>query len=176
MKFLKWTLIVLAALVAFLFVGGLLLSPNFTVKRSVLVKASPSKVFPLLAEAKRWSEWGIWYKRDPAMKITYAGPPTGPGAAWEWQSQSQGSGKMTITAVEADKRVAYDLFFPDFGTTSTGEVALAAADGGTRVTWTMNGNMGKNPLFRWLTLTADGMVGKDFDEGLALLKALAEMP
>ena len=44
----------------------------------------------------------------------------------------------------------------------------------TRVTWTMNGDMGSNPLFRWMALGADRMVGKDFEAGLANLKAVAE--
>jgi hypothetical protein len=46
----------------------------------------------------------------------------------------------------------------------------------TQVTRVMNGNMGSNPLFRWMALFADGMVGKDFDAGLANLKKLAEKP
>ena len=34
--------------------------------------------------------------------------------------------------------------------------------------------MGKNPLFHWLALFADGMVGPDFEAGLARLKQVAE--
>jgi len=40
----------------------------------------------------------------------------------------------------------------------------------------MNGDMGRNPVYHWFALAADGMVGKDFDEGLAGLKAAAEKP
>ena len=46
----------------------------------------------------------------------------------------------------------------------------------TRVTWTMNGDMGGNPVYRWMGLFMDKMVGPDFDAGLANLKALAEKP
>jgi len=38
----------------------------------------------------------------------------------------------------------------------------------------MNGDMGANPLYHWFALGADGMVGKDFAEGLAGLKEVAE--
>jgi len=108
------------------------------------------------------------------MTITYSGPASGPGAVWEWKSKSQGDGRMTFTAAEPGKRVAFDLFFPDFGTTSRGELNVAAEGTGTRVTWTMNGDMGKNPIFHWMALMMDGMVGKDFDAGLANLGKLAE--
>ena len=71
-------------------------------------------------------------------------------------------------------RVAYDLYFPDFGTTSRGDLRFVAEGSGTRVTWTMDGDMGSNPLFRWFALFADGMVGQDFEAGLTHLKELAE--
>jgi uncharacterized protein YndB with AHSA1/START domain len=110
------------------------------------------------------------------MQITYTGPESGAGAAWEWKSKSEGDGKMSFTAAEPGKRLAYDLYFPDFGTTSQGEFQLEATPTGSKVTWIMNGDMGRNPLFRWMALLADGMVGKDFEAGLAGLKAVAEKP
>jgi uncharacterized protein YndB with AHSA1/START domain len=96
------------------------------------------------------------------------------GAVWAWKSATEGDGRMSFTAAEPARRLAYDLYFPDFGTTSTGEITLAAEGSGTRVTWSMAGNMGSNPMFRWIALFADRMVGKDFDEGLAQLKQVAE--
>lgn len=176
MKLLKWLLFVVLALAAVLVVGGLLLSPAFKVTRSTLVAAPADKVYALVAEPRRWNEWAAWNKRDPAMQITYSGPASGVGATWAWQSKSQGDGKMSFTAATPGQRVAYDLYFPDFGTTSTGDLVFMPDGNGTRVTWTMNGDMGNNPLYRWMTLFTDKMVGKDFDEGLASLKALAEKP
>jgi hypothetical protein len=38
----------------------------------------------------------------------------------------------------------------------------------------MNGDMGGNPIFRWMALAADRLVGMDFEAGLANLKAVAE--
>mgnify|MGYP006197501997 CR=1 FL=1 len=50
------------------------------------------------------------------------------------------------------------------------DLLLTPEGGGTKVTWTMNGNMGSNPLFRWMALFGDKMVGPDFEAGLANLK------
>jgi uncharacterized protein YndB with AHSA1/START domain len=174
MKVIKWFAIVLIALAAVLMVGGYLMSPKFKVTRNVTINAAPEKVYALVANPREWKKWSVWNQRDPAMAITYTGPESGSGAAWEWKSQSQGDGKMTFTAAEPGKRLAYDLYFPDFGTTSSGELTMAAAGAGTQVSWVMNGDMGSNPLFRWMALFADGMVGKDFEAGLANLKTLAE--
>jgi len=157
-----------------LVLGGLLLSPKFTVSRSVDIAAPAEKIYPLIASPRQWKHWSVWNQRDPAMKIEYSGPESGAGAVWAWRSQSEGDGKMSFISAEAPKRVAYELYFPDFGTTSTGELRLDAQAGGTRVTWSMDGDMGKNPLFRWVALFADGMVGSDFAAGLAGLKLQAE--
>lgn len=174
MKIVKWVLGIVVALAAVLLLGGMALSSKFTVVRSTSVAAPADKIYALVADPRHWKEWGIWSRRDPAMKITYSGPPEGAGAGWAWQSESQGDGKMSFTAAEPGKRVAYDLYFPDFGTTSHGDLVFAAEGSGTKVTWTMNGDMGRNPLFHWMGLFADSMVGKDFDGGLANLKTLAE--
>lgn len=174
MKILKWLLGLVLLLAVVLVAGGWMLSPKFSVSRSVTVAAPPEKVYALVADPRRWKEWSVWNRRDPAMQITYSGPPEGAGAAWAWTSKSQGDGKMTFTEAQPGARVAYDLYFPDFGTTSRGDLRFVAEGAATRVTWTMDGDMGSNPLFRWFALFADGMVGADFEAGLANLKALAE--
>ena len=176
LKALKWALIVLIGLVALLFAGGYALSPKFSAVRSTTVAAPADKVYALIADPREWKRWTVWNQRDPAMQIAYSGPTSGAGAGWAWKSKSEGDGKMTFTAAELNRRVGYELFFPDFGTTSTGALELAAEGAGTKVTWSMNGDMGSNPLFRWLALFGDRMVGPDFEAGLANLKALAEKP
>ena len=176
LKILKWLLISILALVALLFVGGYALSPEFRAVRSTVIKAPAEKVYALVADPREWKRWTVWNQRDPAMTITYSGPPTGAGAGWAWQSKTEGDGKMTFTAADPGKRVAYELFFPDFGTTSTGAIELTAEGSGTKVSWSMNGNMGSNPLLRWMALFGDKMVGPDFEAGLANLKAIAEKP
>ena len=142
----------------------------------MVIAAPADRVYDLIADPRHWSKWSAWNKRDPAMDIRYSGPDFGQGAKWSWKSKSQGDGEMTFTAAEPAKRVAFDLYFPDFGTTSKGELRFEPAGPGTRVTWTMNGHMGSNPIYHCFALGADGMVGKDFEEGLAGLKALAEKP
>ena len=176
MKMVKWVLGTLVALILLLALGGTMLSPKFKVTRTAVVNAPPDKVYALVADPRRWKEWTVWNQRDPAMQISYSGPPSGSGAGWAWQSKTEGDGRMTFTTAEPGRRLGYELFFPDFGTTSTGELLLQPAGAGTQVSWIMNGDMGSNPMFRWMTLFADRMVGKDFDGGLANLKVLAEKP
>lgn len=176
MKLLKRLILLLVILLAVLLIGGLFLSSKFTVSRSVQVAAAPEKIYPLVASPRAWKQWSVWNRRDPAMVIEYSGPESGTGAVWAWRSKSEGDGRMTFTAVEPPKRVVYELYFPDFGTTSGGELRFEPNGDGTTVTWVMNGDMGSNPLFRWMALFGDKMVGGDFEAGLKNLKTLAEQP
>ena len=176
LRVLRWLVILLLGLMAVLVVGGYLLSPKFTVARSTTVAAPAEKVYALIADPREWKRWTVWNARDPAMQITYSGPPTGAGAGWAWTSKTEGDGKMSFTAAEPNRRLAYSLYFPDFDTTSTGALELESGGAKTKVTWVMHGDMGSNPIFRWMTLFGDKMVGPDFEAGLTNLKALAEAP
>ena len=174
MKALKIGLILVVALAVLALGGGLMLSPKFSVTRTATIQAPPEKIYPLIAEPAAWKAWSVWNQRDPAMAIEYSGPASGPGAVWAGKSKSQGDGRMTFTRATPPTQLAYELYFPDFGTTSQGEFLLRPQGGSTEVTWTMNGEMGANPLMRWLGLFMDKLTGPDFDAGLAKLKAIAE--
>ena len=116
----------------------------------------------------------MWNRRDPNMKIDYAGPESGLGAKWSWESKTEGSGEMEFTQAEQNKLLGYRLTFKDFNSTSTGMLKLEPEGAATKVTWSFAGDAGNNPMMRYMGLMMDGMIGKDFDAGLANLKALAE--
>ena len=81
---------------------------------------------------------------------------------------------MTFTDAAPSAKIGYDIAFPDFGAAYSGEFIIEAKAGGSFVTWTMHGDVGKNPINRWTGLFMDKLVGPDFEAGLAGLKALAE--
>lgn len=174
MKALKWIGGIIVALLAILVIGGLMLPADYTVTRSVQIAAPADKVYALLEDPRAWKRWTVWNRRDPSMQITYSGPATGAGAGWAWQSETEGSGSMTFTRAEPGQRLAYELSFPEFDSTSTGDLLLTPVENGTRVTWTLSGNMGANPLMHWFALMMDRMVGPDFEAGLGQLKTEAE--
>ena len=154
--------------------GSLLLSGRFEVERRIVIAAPAERVFEQVADPRRWKDWSVWARRDPAMQIRYEGPPSGAGAAWAWTSATEGNGRMSFTAAEPAQRLAYELSFEGFDGVSQGEMLLAPSTGGTEVRWTMRGDMGGNPMFRWVALFADRRVGGDFDDSLATLKARLE--
>jgi len=173
----KWLLRVVGAFVVLVLVAagvGLLLPSHFRVERSVEIAAPAGKIYGLIADPREWKRWTVWNQRDPNMEMDYSGPASGAGAKWSWQSKSEGSGNMEFTEARPGERIAYRLSFPEFGIESAGALTLAPAGERVRVTWTNDGDLGRNPVNRWFGLMMDGVVGADFSAGLANLKRLAE--
>ena len=174
MKYVQWAVVVLGALLLIVVLVGVVLPSRYEVRRSIHVDAAPDKVYDLVVDTHKWKDWTVWNRRDPAMRVSYSGPPFGMGAKWSWESKSEGRGSMEFTRVEPNRRVDYKLAFPEFNMTSTGSLVLEPARGGTDVTWIHGGDTGSNPLKHYLAVSMDRMVGPDFEQGLANLKAVAE--
>ena len=126
----------LVAVAALLLVVGFVLPGTYRIERSVVIHAPPEKIYPLVAAPKRWREWSIWNRRDPAMAMSFFGPESGAGAGWQWDSKTEGKGRMTFVTADTAKGFTYELFFPDAGSTPIGDSRLAPRSGTTRVTWT----------------------------------------
>src|ERR1700683_4072430 len=170
----KKILIGLIALLVVLAVIGLILPRHVLVKRSVTINRPASLVYATVNSFVLFPKWSPWQDLDPNMSQTTEGPRDGVGAKLIWKGNDKvGSGTQLITASSADQSVASDLNFGDMGTAKS-LVTLTADGNTTRTTWTVDVDMGANPIGHYFGLTMDGMLGKDFATGLAKLKSLVE--
>lgn len=176
MKTLQWVLAVVGAIVLAIVVVGVFLPSSFAVERSTQIEASAERVFDLVVEPRLWTKWSVWNRRDPGMRIQYAGPPFGLGARWSWESAKEGSGSMELTRIEPNRLIEYSLALNDVNMRSSGAFRFEPSGARTRVTWTNAGDVGGNPLKHYISANMDRLVGPDFEQGLANLKAVAEKP
>jgi uncharacterized protein YndB with AHSA1/START domain len=174
MIWLRRILIAVVALLLLFAAVGLALPSRFRVERSVAIGAPAERVYVLISAPAEWKRWSAWNQRDPKMRLEYHGPAAGTGAGWSWRSESEGNGAMEFTEAVPGQRVAYRLSFPDVGMQSTGELRIEPQGNGVWVRWSNEGDMGASPVYRWLGLFMDRLVGPDFEAGLANLKRLAE--
>lgn len=174
MKILLKILGFLVLLVVLLIAIGFTLPSKFLVERSVVINAPAEKIYPFVADVKRWPEWQIWHERDPKMQVTTSPTTNEIGSTSTWKSPSQGNGSAKLTKLEPSKRVEFELAFEGFDQPSLGVVLFEPAGGATKVRWQMSGDVGSSPINRWFCKFMDGLVGKDFDAGLAKLKTAAE--
>ncbi len=175
MKMVKWIAIVVGTLVAVFFVGAALMPSSYKVERTTTIYAPAAKIYALIADPKAWTRWTVWNEREPNMKMAFKGEPSGQGARWEWEGKD-GKGNMEFTRAEPGKAIHYALGFPEMGMSSRGALTLTPAGNATQISWTNEGDVGKNPMMRWFVPFMDAVMGPDFEGGLKNLKALAEKP
>jgi hypothetical protein len=166
-------IIVAVAVVAILFYAAN--KPDkFRVQRTTNIKAAPERIFPLIDDLHAHTTWSP-FEKDPNMKRTHSGAPRGKGAVYEWDGNRQvGSGRIAITDSTPTKiTMALDMLRP-FAAHNTVEFTLEPTSSWTNVTWAMYGRQPYMAKFMSTFIDCDAMVGRQFEEGLAKMKALAE--
>jgi effector-binding domain-containing protein len=104
------------------------------------------------------------------------GAPSGVGAKMSWTSANEnvGSGSQEIIESTQYSLVKTKLELGENGT-AFATFTFAPAEGGTKVTWAFDSDMGMNPIARYMgAFLFDGMIGKDYEAGLANLKTIVE--
>lgn len=149
---------------------------NFRIERAATIKAPPEKIFAVINDFHNWTSWSPWEKLDPTMKRTHSGAASGKGAIYEWEGNSKvGAGRMEILDTTAPSKIAIKLdFIKPFEGHNTAEYTLVPQGEMTNVTWAMYGPTPFISKLMQVFVSFDKMIGKDFEAGLANLKAVAE--
>ena len=161
-------------------IGGILLyaatkPDSFRVQRTVLINAPPDKIFPLINDIKAWTVWSPYEKKDPAMKRTYGAVTAGKGATYAWEGDKN-VGQGSIEMIESGPRkivIKLDFLKP-FEAHNMGEFLLEPKGDSTSVTWATYGPSPYMSKVIGTFINIDDMIGRDFEKGLADLKAAAE--
>jgi len=166
---------VLVLLVAGVLVAVMLKPKEFHIERSITTSASPSAVFAVISDFQRWPEWSPWQELDPNAKTEVVGSGVGSTLSWDG-NDDVGAGKMIIVGLTPDKAVDLKLEFSrPFPATNTTVWRIDDEGDQRRITWSMDGaSEGLLPRVVCLFINMDKVVGKDFEKGLASLKALVE--
>jgi uncharacterized protein YndB with AHSA1/START domain len=176
-----WTIVlivvgVLVAAIVVVLVVAATRPDTFRVQRAATIQAPPEKVFPLINDFRSWREWSPWEKMDPNLNRDYSGPSDGKGAVYGWEGNKRvGKGRMEIKDTSPPNRITIQLdFLKPFKAHNTTVFTLEPRGDSTHVTWTME--WGQPFMFKVMSLfmNLDRMIGKDFEAGLADMKAAAE--
>lgn len=171
--------LVVGLLTVFVFYGHTATKPDsFRVERAIYVQSPPETIFALIDDLHQWNSWSPFEKLDPAVKKTYSGAASGPGAVYAWAGSGKaGEGRMEIMEAVRYARITIKLdFLKPFESHNTAEFTMESKGGITKVTWAMSGPQAYMLKVMSLFFSMDSMVGKDFEEGLAKMKAIAESP
>jgi hypothetical protein len=171
----------IVVVVLLIVVAGILIhaatKPNdFRVERRLAIKAPPEKIYAQIADFHAWASWSPYEKKDPDMKRSFTGAPSGKGAVYAWDGDKNvGAGRMEVLDAPAPSLVKIKLdFLKPFEGHNTAEFTMVPAGDATAVTWAMYGPSPFMMKVMGTFMNMDKMIGDDFAVGLANLKAASE--
>ena len=160
-----------ASLAALVGVAPLALPSRVLVERSATIDASPAEVFALVNSNRGFQQFNPYLDADPDLDIFLSGPEFGPGSAFAFDGRD-GKGTQTITSIQQDRQVVMQI---DLGARGRPlqTFDLTPTAGGTAVRWSVDSDLGLNPVARIFGLFLEGMVGPTIERGLENLSTAA---
>ncbi len=173
-KVLRFVLILVIAIIAAVCILGLIEPNDVTVTRSTLIKAPKEAVFEQIVMFKNWPHWSPWYQMEPTVALTYSGTDGQPGSSYNWVGKKTGQGEMKNLAVNGTKLDFMVSFLKPFKSEAKGILEATDTAGMTKATWTFSSHspFPMNAMMAFMNM--DKMLGKDFENGLANMKAYVE--
>jgi len=166
-------LIAVALVIAAILIYAATKPDSVAYQRSTTINAPPEKIFPLINNLKAMSTWSP-FEKDPTMKREFSGPDAGPGQVYVFADKCS-AGDVSILAEVPNEAVSMRLkMTKPFACDNSVQFTLVPNGSGTSVTWAMSG---KQPYMAKLMSTfinCQKMCERQFDEGLATLKARTE--
>ena len=170
-KFFYWILGIIALLVIISF----LLPKTYRVERSIFIKSNPDVIYRLTSNFQQWHLWVPWTKEvDSTAVFEMKGEPAQVGTSWKWNGKVLGNGEMIASELKRDQLVAYDLAFNKGQYRSKGKIVIENHGDSCKVSWIDEGDLGYNPMSRYMGLFMGRMMGPDFEKGMAKLKITVE--
>lgn len=159
-----------AAVIAILVAGSYLLPRHVEVTRSATLPVKPEAVIALAASNIGYQRFNPYLSADPALKIETFGPETGVGSGFRFDGKD-GKGTQTVAEVTPGS-VTYAIDLGAMGR-PTQRLSATPEGEGSRIIWSMQADMGMNPVFRVFGLFMDRMIGKTFEQGLKNIETAA---
>jgi hypothetical protein len=176
MRTLERIAIAVAVAIAVVLIVAAMRPDTFEVRRTARINAPPERIFPLINDLRAFNTWNPYEKKDPEIKGSYSGAPEGRGAAYTFHgNEDVGQGRIEIVESSPMSRVTMNLAMREpFEASNVVEFVLAPGGDATEVTWAMRGHTPYLAKIVHLVFDMDSMVGRDFEAGLADLKAIVE--
>ena len=163
----------IGAFVVLLVVVGLVLPGKATVSATIRVDAHAATVFALVNDFRRVRLWSPVLDTDPNARVVFSGPERGVDAAMTWDGTIIGSGTQVIIESRPFEYVE-TVINPGESGAARAWFDLVGGNGQTVITWTFEADYGYNLVGRYFALLWKGVIRREYSQGLATLKELAE--
>ncbi|MFY7963683.1 MAG: SRPBCC family protein [Chitinophagaceae bacterium] len=177
MKIVKFTLLVILAIIILLLIIAAFVKKDMNIVKEITINKSKQEVFAYVKLLKNQDNYSKWGSMDPNMKKTYTGTDGTVGFISAWEGNKDvGAGEQEILKIDEGSRIDYALRFikPFKSNADAFMIFEDASNNQTKVKWGFKSKMTYPMNIMLLFISADEMVGKDFQIGLDNLKKVME--
>jgi hypothetical protein len=161
-----------------LFFGVSLFFPGkYKIEREVLIKQPVVVTYHFMQDFKNWHSWSAWNKTlDTSLYVFYGKHSESAEARQYFYGQMLGSGRFNFTTFIPNNVLSYNLYMHGGEASANGTFYFYALDSvTTRLCWVDSGDVGYNPIFRYMIPSKVSSTEKAFDEGLQRIKSALEV-
>jgi effector-binding domain-containing protein/uncharacterized protein YndB with AHSA1/START domain len=143
--------------------------PAFHVARSIDIQRSPEDVFDFVANYRTWTTWSPWLCIEKDANVDVQGEGAAVGSIYSWQGELVGAGEIEHLNVQRPSAIEDEIrFTKPFKSQSKVRFTLEPIEGGTNLTWHMEGNL---PWFLfWMRSDMETFLAMDYDRGLKMIR------
>ena len=174
MRTFKKIILVVAVLIAGLFIVGLFTKKEYSIEREITINKPKQEVFGFIKYLNNQKKFNKWVMTDPNVRIENRGTDGTVGfvSAWESDNKEVGKGVQQIKNIKEGERIDYEVQFikPFEGKADVYMTTEPVTDSQTKVKWGFSSGM-KYPMnIMMIFMDIPGMLGKDMDTSLENLK------
>jgi len=176
MNVLKQVLVVLLGLTGLALLVSFVLPSHWEVSRELTINVWPSEVHHVAGDLDTWKTWSLWsLAADPAATIQTSPQSNKIGSTLTWSGPSLGHGSLELKTLNRDEGLTFELKLRGGKELVEGSLHYKEiTTGATVVTMTLHGDVGGDPIGRYMAIARGYTMGPDVVESLSRLKRLVE--
>ena len=179
MKFARLLLFFLLSVIAVTAILSFMLPTRQKIERSIVINSSAAGIYNQLNKLENFNKFSVWSQQDSSAIYTLSGldGTIGATSSWKGSPEISGEGKIEIAELGTNKKVVHKIHFtkPQKGTAESIFTLLETNLATTTVTWTFYISTPRPWNIFNLFSSLDKQMGKDFEDGLAAMKAMIEL-
>ena len=158
-----------------LYIVSLFFPHTYKVERSIVITKPKNEVYQFMSDFKNWEKWSLWNKQADSTLVYFYGNDGAKkdGRQYFWGA-ALGQGRFKFDTCITNEKLVYDLHMHAGEIKAKGTFLINGDSSSTTLSWLDSGDVGNNPIFRFMIPSKVTSTEKTFDDGLGRIKKMIE--
>ena len=161
--------------IGLVFLVSLFFPKEYRIERSTVINKPIYETFAYMNSVRNWADWSPWNTDlDSSMVSFYSKVKSGEGSSQYFRGGLVGVGRFRITKSRLNEMIHYDLSINEGTMHSEATFYFRELGNKTHLMWVDSGDVGYNPIYRFMLPSKISSTESGFEEGLLQIKKAAE--